>query len=316
MVGYDEEQKQLSEIWHGMAGVLSGMATRFLCQPFDVFKIRFQLQHEPLKPSQHNYYWGLMQALKRILSEESYRALWKGHVPAQLLSGVYGLVQFGSFEYLTRYMHSYLINEETVSRKAVIHFVSGSVSGALATAFSFPFDTVRTRLVGQAEPKVYRGVYHAFQSMIRYEGILSVYKGLIPALLQIMPHTGVQFASFHLFSNLASNFKNQDKNSRKAFWHNLLCGSGAGLISKLAVYPLDLTKKRLQVQGFEEARMRFGKVQKYTGTFQCLKHVATHEGVSGLYKGVYPSLLKAVVSSGLMFGTYEEVLRYFREYSP
>lgn len=41
---------------------------------------------------------------------------------------------------------------------------------------------------------------------------------------------------------------------------NLLCGSGAGVISKTLTYPLDLFKKRLQVGGFEQARATFGQV--------------------------------------------------------
>jgi solute carrier family 25 thiamine pyrophosphate transporter 19 len=39
-----------------------------------------------------------------------------------------------------------------------------------------------------------------------------------------------------------------------------MCGSLAGLVAKVVVYPLDLSKKRLQVQGFEEARLHFGRV--------------------------------------------------------
>jgi len=41
---------------------------------------------------------------------------------------------------------------------------------------------------------------------------------------------------------------------------NLIAGSGAGLLAKAGIYPLDLAKKRLQVQGFEIARVKFGKV--------------------------------------------------------
>ncbi len=44
---------------------------------------------------------------------------------------------------------------------------------------------------------------------------------------------------------------------------NIVCGSLAGLVAKVVVYPLDLSKKRLQVQGFEKARVQFGKVSTY-----------------------------------------------------
>jgi len=127
MVGYDaNSQHQISWFWQGVAGTSSGIITRFLCQPLDVIKIRFQvtfknisisfkviikgwdflviwinwkrlyilqLQHEPIKKSSTNYYWNIKQASLRILHEESYKALWKGHVPAQVLSGSYGLAQ-------------------------------------------------------------------------------------------------------------------------------------------------------------------------------------------------------------------------------
>lgn len=99
-------------------------------------------------------------------------------------------------------------------------FVSGSLAGAAGTLASMPCDTIRTRLVSQGEPKVrrfnvfsdvnlffllftqfqiYRGVVHALISMIRKEGFLSLYNGLVPSLALIMPQTGVQFASFRLF---------------------------------------------------------------------------------------------------------------------
>ena len=55
------------------------------------------------------------------------------------------------------------------------------------------------------------------------------------------------------------------------------------------------------------------QVRRYDGLVHCLKLTLTEEGVRGLYKGILPSLLKAIVTSGLMFGFYEEILRIVRE---
>lgn len=46
-------------------------------------------------------YSGLLQASYLIWKEENVVAFWKGHIPAQGLSAVYGIVQFAVFESLT-----------------------------------------------------------------------------------------------------------------------------------------------------------------------------------------------------------------------
>ena len=84
-----------------------------------------------------------------------------------------------------------------------------------------------------------------------------------------------------------------------------MCGALSGLCSKTAIYPLDLLKKRLQVQGFEEARKSFGKVRYYRGLRHCIIDVVKEEGILGLYKGLSPSLLKAIAAAALIFTSYE-----------
>jgi solute carrier family 25 thiamine pyrophosphate transporter 19 len=82
-------------------------------------------------------------------------------------------------------------------------------------------------------------------------------------------------------------------------------GSISGVFAKTIVYPFDLAKKRLQIQGFEDARKNFGKVVKFTGLFNCFYLTFKHEGIFGIYKGYYPSMIKAAVYSGLIFLFYE-----------
>jgi hypothetical protein len=44
MVGFDPDSGQhLSQLEYAFAGAGAGVVTRFVCQPFDVLKIRFQV---------------------------------------------------------------------------------------------------------------------------------------------------------------------------------------------------------------------------------------------------------------------------------
>lgn len=54
----------------------------------------FQLQYEPIsRTNSIGKYHGMKQAMKCMVKEEGLRALWKGHVPAQILSIGFGIVE-------------------------------------------------------------------------------------------------------------------------------------------------------------------------------------------------------------------------------
>ena len=89
-------------------------------------------------------------------------------------------------------------------------------------------------------------------------------------------------------------------------FESLICGSGSGVVAKFIIYPLDLIKKRLQIQGFQEARKPFGAFRQYSGLAHCFVTVFKEEGMIGLYKGLSPSLLKAGVVSGTIFCVYDQ----------
>ena len=86
---------------------------------------------------------------------------------------------------------------------------------------------------------------------------------------------------------------------------SMVCGAWAGLGAKMAIYPLDMLKKRLQIQGFESGRAKFGRTDTYHGLIHCVKTVSKKEGILAFYKGLSPSLVKAAVSVSFHFLTYE-----------
>ncbi|XP_029914047.1 mitochondrial thiamine pyrophosphate carrier [Myripristis murdjan] len=303
MVGFDPgaQGAALAPEEAALAGSAAGLVTRALVSPFDVIKIRFQLQIERMcaqKPE--GKYSGLFQASRCILTEEGLSAFWKGHIPAQLLSACFGAVQFASFEFLTEFVHKTTLYD---SQTAGVHFVCGGLAACSATVACQPLDTLRTRFAAQGEPKVYRNLRHAVSKMYRTEGALTFYRGLTPTLMAVFPYAGLQFFFYNVFKRLLVPPPNSGKS--EGGLRSLVCGSGAGVISKTVTYPFDLFKKRLQVGGFEEARLHFGQVRRYKGLVDCVVQIAKEEGFRGYFKGLSPSILKAALSTGFTFFWYE-----------
>lgn len=306
MVGFNLEKEKLTSKDYSFAGALSGAITRFLFQPLDVVKIRFQLQIEPIRrTSISSKYKGFVQAFILIPKEEGIKALWKGHIPAQFLSVLYGTLQFSTFEHLTHQAWNHLPSELNQNWKPSIHFFCGGIAGCVATIGVQPFDVIRTRLVAQGEPKTYQGMLHAVITMLNQEGPRSLYKGLIPTLIQILPYTGAQFGFYKLFQQMWNKYTNK----QLGFLGTTICASSAGIAAKTVVYPLDLIKKRIQIQGFQKAREAFGSFHKYNGIKDCFISCLKEEGISGLYKGFYPSVLKAAIVTGSYFVVYEHIIK-------
>lgn len=69
------------------------------------------------------------------------------------------MLQFYSYNVLMHKFHNFsLLNEWKYSTK----FVAGAGAGFIATTVSFPFDTLRTRLVAQSNNHVvYKGIFHS-----------------------------------------------------------------------------------------------------------------------------------------------------------
>ncbi|NXG77727.1 TPC protein, partial [Baryphthengus martii] len=302
MVGYDPETKCVSSVEAAAAGSASGFVTRVLVSPLDVIKIRFQLQIEQLSSRNPGAkYHSILQAVQRIFREEGLVAFWKGHVPAQFLSVGYGAVQFMAFENLTKLVHHVTSYD---ARDSFVHFVCGGLAACTATVAVQPVDTLRTRFAAQGEPKIYRSLRHAVVSMYRTEGPRTFYRGLTPTIVAIFPYAGLQFYFYNILQQF-SEWVMPAEGNKGGNVTNLVCGSCAGVISKTLTYPFDVFKKRLQVGGFEHARAAFGQVRTYRGLLDCMRQIMREEGPGGFFKGLSPSLLKAAVSTGLVFFWYE-----------
>ena len=200
--------------------------------------------------------------------------------------------------------------------------VGGGVAGASGTLASAPGDVLRTRLVAQAEP-VYKSIWHAVTQLWKEGGVPAFYKGALPAVMMTAPQAALQFAFYSLFTSLVPKVPLKDRSVSISIPESLSCGGLAGMASKSLLYPLDVAKKRLQVDkiskgtpksqsisqvsGWEVGRHGLGQTARYRGLRHCVVNLIAQEGFRGLYKGFSPALIKAAATTSIHFAAYEHI---------
>jgi solute carrier family 25 thiamine pyrophosphate transporter 19 len=100
-----------------------------------------------------------------------------------------------------------------------------------------------------------------------------------------------------------------DKLHMSEQWSNLLSGGFASTVGKTAVFPFDLVRKRLQVQGPTRQKYVHRNIPAYVGVFGAMRDIIKHEGFRGLYKGFTVSLIKAAPLSAVTMWTMENSLK-------
>ena len=285
-------------------GAVAGFIARMTAAPFDVVKIRLQLNQAVTRPS-------LLVTMKNIYKEEGIKTFFRGNVPAMLLWIGYGSFQFAAVNYLKQVLGSstrstWLTEMNIVNLDDIVSFAAGGIAAFAATILTHPFDVLRTRFAGQGIPKVYNSIW----AMAYGSGVKGLYSGLVPSLINVVPAMGISFSSYNFASRQVSIFFPRINESIRS----AIAGEGAGLLTKLALYPLDISKKRLQMQGIARDTSRYGKPMHYKGMLDCLQKIVIHEGiVTGLYKGFLPTMYKSVVSTSCTFVAYEYFSKLWKE---
>ncbi|KAI1660224.1 mitochondrial deoxynucleotide carrier [Daldinia decipiens] len=293
------------------AGATAGLISRFVVAPLDVIKIRLQLQSHSLSdPRTHldlrgsPIYKGTIGTFRHIVANEGVTALWKGNVPAELMYVAYASIQFTTYRSTTQLLRT-LYGDARRLPQSVESFVSGAAAGAAATAATYPLDLLRTRFAAQGNDRVYVSLRRAVADIARDEGVPGFFRGLAPALGQIVPFMGLFFAVYE-----GARLPLGRVDALPWGTGDATAGIIASVVAKTGVFPLDLVRKRIQVQGPTRSRYVHKNIPEYAGTVSTIRRILEREGVRGLYRGLPVSLLKAAPASAVTMWTYERTLDF------
>jgi solute carrier family 25 (mitochondrial citrate transporter), member 1 len=194
------------------AGLLSGLTEAVLVvTPAEVCKIRMQSQYNSLiDPAQlqHRKYTNVFQTAFTIVREEGVGALYSGVVPTMLRQGCNQAVNFTAYNMIKTRLMEYQGTSELASWQSLL---IGGLSGGMGPLVNNPLDVVKTRLQKQVvvpgkTPK-YTGLVQACVTIARDEGVLSLWKGITPRLLRIMPGQAITFMTYEAVSSQLVRFQ-------------------------------------------------------------------------------------------------------------
>nr|BAN21060.1 mitochondrial uncoupling protein, putative [Riptortus pedestris] len=283
-----------------LAGGVAGMCSKSAVAPLDRIKILLQAHNA------HYSHLGVFSGIREVVRKESLLALYKGNGAQMVRVFPYAATQFTSFELYSQMFRNLLGSQSHLGK-----LLSGSCAGATAVALTYPLDTIRARLAFQVAQR-YSGILHAATSIFKEEGgVRGLYRGFLPTLCGMIPYAGFSFYCFEMFKLFSMKYIPEltcTPSSRNtgglalSIPAKLMCGGFAGAVAQSISYPLDVTRRRMQLAMMSPETYKFGRL----GMVQTLVLIYREHGVySGLYRGMSINYLRAMPMVAVSFSVYE-----------
>lgn len=180
--------------------------------------------------------------------------------------------------------------------KFLEELLHGSIAGLSMVLICHPADTLKTRR--QLEPFKYKDM---ILRMIRKEGFLSFYKGVMSPTMSMPLFKSVIFSTYKM-----SLLKIQSE-GWFAYNQDIQIGIAAfisGFVNSFVCGPKDLFKVKLQIQKGEKDRL-------YSGYMDILKKTYRISGPKNVFQGSFITVFREVSGYPVNFIYYERILRYF-----
>jgi len=165
--------------------------------------------------------------------------------------------------------------------------------------------------------------------------------GVTPTLMGILPYAGLKFYVYqslkHAYNRSKASSSGSGSSQKEAADQNdaviaqkrlpipimLLFGGTAGLFAQTLTYPLDIVRRRMQVEGLSSLGIGPGAQTaashastdaatrpKHHTSLSIARTIVAEDGLRGLFRGLSVNYLKVVPSTAIGFTAYEHLKHY------
>ncbi|CDQ82621.1 unnamed protein product [Oncorhynchus mykiss] len=288
---FSQQERQSGVVWRQLvAGAMAGAVSRTGTAPLDRLKVFLQVHGSSSRGI------NLWTGLRGMVQEGGVRALWRGNGINVLKIAPESAIKFMAYEQIKWLIRG---RNEAGTLRVQERFIAGSLAGATAQTIIYPMEVLKTRLTLRKTGQ-YSGIVDCARQILRKEGVRAFYRGYVPNTLGIIPYAGIDLAVYEVCV-------------RKCVWSEYLCKCD---ISVFYLYKLATISKNLfllchygllrfrRLSLFPTASTEGGPKLSMVGQF---KHIISHDGVPGLYRGIAPNFLKVIPAVSISYVVYEHM---------
>ncbi|KAK9871357.1 hypothetical protein WA026_011623 [Henosepilachna vigintioctopunctata] len=162
-----------------------------LVSPLELIRTKMQ--------SQRLSYYEIRQALKMLVKQDGFGALWMGVIPTLCRDVPFSAIYWTNYEALKTIL--WTSNQPSFSKS----FISGGLAGMIAATCTTPFDVVKThQQIKLGEKTIYEGnsktmvgsFYETFKHILKLYGVRGLFAGLLPRVIKVAPSCAIMISSF------------------------------------------------------------------------------------------------------------------------
>ncbi|QDZ17968.1 mitochondrial substrate carrier [Chloropicon primus] len=268
-----------------LSGAVAGVVSRTSTAPIDRLRMLFQVHESRSRMT-------IMQGVRKMAAEGTIKSFFRGNGANCLKIAPETALKFAINDRIKRFVCN---GGDTSKMGYFERLLSGGISGGIAQGSIYPLEMIRTRL-GVAPVGTYVGITDCARQVYTKEGVRALYRGLAPSMSGIIPYAGTDIATFEIVKQKMVEYYGGEPPGY------VLIGTGmfASSVAQLVSYPFALVRTRLQAQGMG------GETNKYNGMIDVVVKTVRREGMTGLYKGIVPNLLKLAPAAGISWYTFEK----------
>ncbi|OHS96175.1 Mitochondrial substrate carrier family protein B [Tritrichomonas foetus] len=170
------------------------------------------------------------------------------------------------------------------------NFICGTLSGFLARTLTSPLDVIK--LLIQVGTKG-ESISSCCREIYKRDGIRGFWNGNAISVINQGFYSGIKFFIVKEIHDYTG--KSVDATSLES----AITGGVAGVISQIAVFPLDLIRTRIIVQP-----------SQYKGFFHACNKIARDEGITSLWSGLLPTIVGSIPYESSQYLVYGQLRQF------